>query len=77
MGMETLNSAARAAGFAMAADEAEDRGKLEEIAESDAWRPGEAILLKDIHQQPEKAAPSVTDWVKGAVFGMLGRRAPA
>ena len=52
MGIETLNSAARAAGFAMAADEIADEGKSEATQDSKAWRPGEAILLKQAEAEP-------------------------
>ena len=61
MGMETLNSAARAAGFAMAASD-------EPYAQ---WRPGEAILL---HAYPTQRKPGSGDWLKG-VLGLFGRRA--
>ena len=78
MGMETLNSAARAAGYAMAtSDELLDNSKAEARTENEAWRPGEAIM-------PSQAAPAsgnilhaVTDWVKGRVFSVFGRGAPA
>jgi hypothetical protein len=78
MSIETLNTAARAAGFAMAtSDEASQESKAQAQPETEAWRAGEAILLE---QEPQvaapKAAPSATDWVK-SLFGVLGRRAPA
>ena len=46
MGMETLNSAARAAGFAMAAsDEPYEEVKTEVKVETTGWRPSEAVTL--------------------------------
>jgi hypothetical protein len=75
--METLNTAARAAGFAMAADEGGDEGKVVEKPDAIAWRSGEAVLLHENEQKPVKAAPTVTDWVKGVVLGVIGRGAPA
>ena len=75
MSMETLNTAARAAGFAMAAsDESPQDGKVEAKPEVEAWR-SEAILLPQGSQQ---AAPksSAADWFK-SLFGLSGRRAPA
>jgi hypothetical protein len=69
MGIETLNSAARAAGFAMAASEDafDDAVRVSEAAEIH-WRPGEAVLVRPM----EKA-----DWLR-ALFGFFhfGRRAP-
>jgi len=76
MSIETLNSAARAAGFAMAmSDEPAEESKTEEKPENASWRPGEAILL-DPTETTAKAAASFAERVKG-VFGALGRRAPA
>jgi hypothetical protein len=76
MSIETLNSAARAAGFAMAmSDEPVEEGKTEEKLESSGWRPGEAILLEQT-EATAKVGASFADRVKG-VFGALGRRAPA
>jgi hypothetical protein len=73
MGMETLNNAARAAGFAMAtSDELLNDSKAEVKPENNAWRPGEAIM-----PTPAKAATSVTDWVKGRWYSVFGRGAPA
>jgi hypothetical protein len=76
MSIETLNTAARAAGFAMAtSEEASQESKAEAQPEAEAWRAGEAILLK---QEPQSTVPkaSAGDWVKG-LFGVFGRRAPA
>ena len=73
MGMETLNSAARAAGFAMAAsDEPYEQVKVETKAAAD-WRPSEAITLASPNlQAPHKTA----DWLR-SMLGLFGRRAPA
>ncbi len=78
MSIETLNSAARAAGFAMAADEpAEETKKAQETPEG-GWRPGEAILLNqaDPIDATARVASSFTDRLKGAL-GALGLRATA
>ena len=77
MGTERLKDAERAAGFAMAANEAEDAGKLDRKPDSDTWQSGEAILLTDIDDKAAKPPTSMTDWVKGVVFGVFGRGAPA
>ena len=76
MSMETLNTAARAAGFAMAmSDEGSQEGKVEAKPETETWRASEAIVLA---QDPQGATPktSATDWFK-SLFGLSGRRAPA
>lgn len=72
MGMETLNSAARAAGFAMAASDEPHADIKPEVKVADAqWRPGEAIL-----RHADAAHRPGADWFKG-VLSLLGRRAPA
>lgn len=78
MGMETLNNAARAAGFAMAAgDEFLSSNTKPEIkAESEAWRPGEAVLPGTV-APPPSALHVFTSWVKERVPGIFGRGAPA
>jgi hypothetical protein len=76
MSMETLNTAARAAGFAMAtSDEAAQDAKVEAKPEAEMWRSSEAIVFQ---QGPQTAAPktSAADWLK-SLFGLSGRRAPA
>jgi hypothetical protein len=76
--METLNNAARAAGFAMAtSDDLLNNSKAEPKAEIDAWRPGEAIMASQVAPLPSNALHTVTDWVKGRVLSMFGRGAPA
>ena len=74
MGMETLNSAARAAGFAMAAsDEPYEEVKTEVKVETTAWRPSEAVMLTASNvERPHKAG----DWLR-TMLGVFGRRAPA
>jgi len=79
MSIENLNTAVRAAGFAMAAsDEPSDEGKTDRHPESEAWRPGEAVLLTQdevalgAHGKPL----TIAGRLKG-VFGLFGRSAPA
>ncbi len=72
MGMETLNSAARAAGFAMAAsDEPYEEVKAEVKAET-AWRPGDGLMSAPAVERANRSG----DWFK-SMFGLFGRRAPA
>ncbi|HEY1246578.1 MAG TPA: hypothetical protein VGF29_17265 [Hyphomicrobiaceae bacterium] len=72
MGIEKLNSAAWAAGFAMAASEDafEDAVRLTEATAEGQWRPGEAVLVRE-------SSADRADWIK-ALFGYLHlrRRAP-
>ena len=78
MGMETLNNAARAAGFAMAtSDELLSNSKPDARTEDEAWRPGEAIMATQSPPASGGTLYTVTDWVKGRVFGVFGRGAPA
>jgi hypothetical protein len=78
MGMETLNNAARAAGYAMAtSDDLLSRSKSESRPESEAWRPGEAIMPSQVTPPTAGAVQAVSDWVKGRLFSVLGRDAPA
>ncbi len=78
MGIEALNNAARAAGFAMAASE-EPYGEVEVVLVEAApaetqWQPGKAVVL---HDAPAPAALSRTgDWMR-SMLGLFGRRAPA
>lgn len=75
MSIENLNTAVRAAGFAMAvSDEALDETKSDKQPQIEAWRPGEAIVLTD--DEVAKAAPTIGDRLKG-MLGLLGRSAPA
>jgi hypothetical protein len=74
MGIETLNTAAHAAGFAMAADEVAEDKKAEAEVETESWRSEAVLLAPDTAEG--KAVPSTADWLK-SLFGMSGRRAPA
>jgi hypothetical protein len=68
MGIETLNNAAWAAGFAMAAsEEFDDAGGPVRAADAQ-WRPGEAVIVRE--QRVDRV-----DWVK-ALLGLFARRAP-
>lgn len=68
MGIERLNNAAWAAGFAMATPEEDDF----EVAVSEApdmqWRPGQAVMVRE---EPVERL----EWLK-AFLGLLGRRVP-
>jgi hypothetical protein len=76
MSIENLNTAVRAAGFAMAtSDEPADDIKPDQLLQSEAWRPGEAMLLSQ-DEPAAKATTSIADRLKG-VLGLLGRSAPA
>jgi hypothetical protein len=73
MGIERLNSAAHAAGFAMAGTEeayedlgAEPDGHL--MAET-RWQPSRAVLVPG-------SPTDATDWLS-LLLGLFGRRAPA
>jgi hypothetical protein len=73
MGMEALNNAARAAGFAMAAcDEPHQEIRVEPKPVEAQWRPAEAVLL----HEPAGAGPRMGDWMR-SLLGLFGRRAPA
>lgn len=77
MGIESLENAARAAGFAMAADE--PAGNVETAAPADnPWRSGTVPLHgEEFHdRQGDQSQSSFSDWVKGMV-GASGRGAPA
>ena len=57
MSIENLNTAVRAAGFAMAtSDEPADDTKPDKLLQSDAWRPGEAMLLSQDETRSESRA---------------------
>jgi len=78
MGMETLNNAARAAGYAMAtADELLDSKRPQTNAGDEPWRPGEAILPSRISAPASGTLHGLTGWLKVRVFGVFGRGAPA
>jgi hypothetical protein len=73
--METLNTAAHAAGFAMAASE-EPYEKVEAEAKVPApgWQPSEPALLTSaaLVERPH----GMGDWFR-SMLGLFGRRAPA
>ena len=76
MGMETLNSAARAAGFAMAVSD-ETPTAAEPRAETQPWRAGEPVLKHPVivrMDTPARIGQPV--WVK-SLLNLLHRRAPA
>jgi hypothetical protein len=77
MGIEALNNAARAAGFAMAApDDTSDEEVVRKPAVDTAWRSSTAVSLLG-PAAPQVARPSqVSDWFK-AMLGTTGRGAPA
>src|SRR5215467_3070823 len=68
MSIETLNTAVHAAGFAMAtSDEPADDPKPDKLFESEAWRPGEAVLLSPDETAVAKTAPTITERLKGVL----------
>jgi hypothetical protein len=75
--MEELNSAARAAGFAMAAsEEPYAEVKVEARPAETQLRPGEAVARSEPARVGPRVGPRVGDWVRG-MLGLFGRRAPA
>ena len=73
MGIERLNSAARAAGFAMAAsEEPYAEIKAEAKTAETQWRPGEAVLPSE----PARTGLRIGEWMR-SMLGLFGRRAPA
>jgi hypothetical protein len=75
MGMETLNSAARAAGFAMAVSD-ETPSAAEPKAETQAWRSSEPVLKHPVIVRRDEAGIGYSVWVK-SLLNLLHRRAPA
>ena len=76
MGMETLNSAARAAGFAMAVSD-ETPAAAEPKTDTQSWRSSEPVLKHPVivrRDEPARIAQPV--WVKSLLNLLLGR-APA
>ena len=71
MGMETLNSAARAAGFAMAVSD-ETPAMVEAKVEAQPWRSGEPVIVR--RDEPARIAQPV--WVR-SLLNLLHGRAPA
>jgi hypothetical protein len=70
MGIETLQNAARAAGFAMAPAD-ETTPEVSEEVKPETWRPSAALLPPEAYT-PAKSETTVTEWVK-SVFGATGR----
>jgi hypothetical protein len=69
MGIEQLNSAAWAAGFAMAASEDDYAEACVVVRPTEAqWTPGQAIMVRE-HDRAR------ADWMR-ALLGLFGRRAP-
>jgi hypothetical protein len=78
MGIEALNTAARAAGFAMAApdDTPEEESAAKRPALEASWRPGSPVSLWVPPVAAPVARPSqVADWFRSMLAG--GRGAPA
>lgn len=74
MGIEFLENAARAAGFAMAAEEQANESEKVMVG---TWPAGYASQGEDFQEKlVDKAQASFSDWVKGVV-GVSGRSAPA
>lgn len=79
MGLETLRSAERAAGFAMApAEDLDARGDetLERRVEL-AWRPAETVAASNVVPSATPPTSSMADWLKGLLGLSSGRRAAA
>ena len=78
MGIEALNAAARAAGFAMAApDDTPEEEVAHKPAPAPAWRPGTAVAVVRAPAAVDIGRPSqVSDWLR-TMFGASGRGAPA
>jgi hypothetical protein len=76
MGIETLNTAARAAGFAMAAsEEVAQESKVPAGIATEAW-PSEPGLPAPEHEAKVEATAGAGEWLK-SIFGVFGRGAPA
>jgi hypothetical protein len=78
MGMEALNSAARAAGFAMAApDDLLQEGAASMKRRPEPARSVDAVVLRPLESTPDATlAHRATEWLRN-LFGASGRRAPA
>jgi hypothetical protein len=78
MGIEALNAAARAAGFAMAApDDTPEEEVARKPATAAAWRSGTAVSVVRPPAAVDVGRPSqVSDWLRG-MLGASGRGAPA
>jgi hypothetical protein len=78
MGIEALNNAARAAGFAMAApDDTPDEEVAHKPVLETSWRPMQPVGLLAAPSPVQVARPSqVSEWVR-SMLGVTGRGAPA
>jgi len=79
MSIENLNTAVRAAGFAMApSDESSQEGKFGNQLQSEAWHPGEPIVLTqdEVALNADEKPSSFAGRLKG-VLGLFARGAPA
>jgi hypothetical protein len=79
MGLETLKSAERAAGFAMApADDPERPVEAAVEPGAEEWRPEAPVFINTVNARfvDAKSPRSAAEWVKG-LFGFSGRGAPA
>jgi hypothetical protein len=77
MGIEALNNAARAAGFAMAApDDTPEEEVVRRPAIEATWRPGTAVSLIAPTALTVARPSQVTEWFK-TMLGTAGRGAPA
>lgn len=76
MGMETLNSAARAAGFAMASSDEplDESAPVETKPAAVTWTSTAPLLLQDASRR--EPSPSKAEWVKG-IFSYFHRGAHA
>lgn len=78
MSIENLTTAARAAGFAMAASEGPEADDNADTGQSGQWRPDAAMRLHQadtLAPQETPAKVSIGDWVRGVLT--FGRGAPA
>ena len=71
MGMETLQSAARAAGFAMATEEDSEVKRAPRVVERTQWQPTQALLLPVADPQQSGRLEALK-----ALLPLFGRRAP-
>jgi hypothetical protein len=77
--METLRSAERAAGFAMAASDEFSTDCKPFVPQADAWRRPEAVLPSEspkVHVVAPLRGAQRHDWMR-ALTSFFGRRAPA
>ncbi|HJZ33224.1 MAG TPA: hypothetical protein VKF35_19045 [Hyphomicrobiaceae bacterium] len=76
MGIEALNNAARAAGFAMAAPDDTPDAEVVRGATEAGWQSGASLPVRTALLSPQVARPSpVADWFRAML--PAGRGAPA